>query len=153
MPGSVPNVKLGCRCCNDQDSASQNLAAKPRQATVLSGNQHAHLDGLVRFHCERVGLRFEIFLQAILHIENVGPGRQRNTVRSVSVRRDPGNFSSSILTQDDERIRLIISRRSIGGTWIRKLGSNFLDRKYFQTSLYETRRLSFDGVGASQYQK
>src|SRR5438132_3072980 len=77
---------------------------------------------------------------AVLHIQNIGAGRQRNAIASIPVGGNPRDFLSPVLAEDDQRIFTIGFRRDLRRVSIRKL--NRFRGDDMQVSLHETWRHS-----------
>ena len=67
-------------------------------------NIHIDADGLIRDNREPLRLGADMFACAVLHIQNIGAGRQGNAVVSIPVGRNPRDFFFPVLAEDDQRI-------------------------------------------------
>src|SRR6266404_6207657 len=109
---------------------------------------HIHPSSLIRY--DRKWLRFgtNVTVFATLHIQNVIARRQRNSIISLSVRRDTRDFSLSSLTPDHKWIvRIVLSR---AGRRARLGQLNFLRREHFQMSLEKTRQWTAVSLSAAE---
>lgn len=74
-------------------------------------DMHIDSDSLIGHNRERLRLRAHMPADASLHIESIMTRWQRYAIISVPIRSNPRYFFLSVLTQDDQWIVGIVSRR------------------------------------------